>query len=209
MEPDLHTPRTSTLATTRGPAAQGWRRVHRLAVGVLLAGLAATLAARADARDPRDHLFTRTFGDLPEELATARDQGMAGLLLFYEQPGCAYCVRMLEGVLADPALQDWLTKRFLVIAVNIRSDVTLTDLDGITLPSHAFAEHRRVFATPVLSFIGLDGAEVYRRNGEVKAREELMLMGTYVTEQAYVDTTFETFAARRRGGDAPSDGVRR
>jgi len=166
-------------------------------------GLAATLAARADSRDPREHLFSRTFGDLPEELAAAREQARSGLLLFYEQPGCPYCRRMLEGVLADPVVQEWFTKRFVVIAVNIRSDVELTDLDGITLPSHVFAQHRRVFATPVLSFIGPDGAEVYRRNGEVKTREELMLIGEYVAEQAYVDTPFEAFAARRRGREGP------
>jgi thioredoxin-related protein len=199
----LHTPHTSTLATAGPPAVQGWRPIHRLAAGVLLAGLLTTLAARAEPRDPREHFFTRTFGDLPEELATVREEGKAGILLFYEQPGCPYCARMLEGALADPALQDWFTKRFLVIAVNIRSDVELTDLDGITLPSHAFAEHRRVFATPVLSFIGPDGTEVYRRNGEVRTPEELLLIGEYVAAQAYVDTTFETFAARRRGGDDP------
>jgi len=73
------------------------------------------------------------------------------------------------------------------------------------LPSHAFAEHRRVFATPVLSFIGPDGAEVYRRNGEVRTVEELMLIGEYVADQAYVDTPFEAFAARRRGTDGPEE----
>ena len=57
----------------------------------------------------------------------------------------------------------------------------------------------------MFGLIGPDGAEVYRRNGEVRTVEELMLIGEYVADQAYVDTPFEAFAARRRGTDGPEE----
>lgn len=166
---------------------------------LLIAVLLMALPARGEGRDPREFFFARSFGDLPEELETVRQAGKSGLLLFFEQPGCPYCRRMLEGVFSDPATQDWFAERFLAIAVNIRSDVELTDVDGATLPSHAFAQHRRVYGTPVLSFIAPDGAEVYRHSREVRTREELLMLGAYVAEKAYFDTSFESFAANRQG----------
>jgi thioredoxin-related protein len=191
-------------ATGREDGAAGDRWWGIATAGVLLAALLVPAPhTRADDRDPREHFFVRSFGDLPEELEVAREEGKAGLLLFFEQPGCPYCERMLRGVLSDSLAQDWFAGHFRAIAVNIRSDVELTDLDGIKLPSRVFAEHRRVFATPVMSFIALDGTEVFRRSREVRSREELLLLGGYVASQAYADTSFETYAASR-GGPGPA-----
>ncbi len=190
-----------------GASGERWWRVAA-ASALLAASLSSAPDARADGRDPREHFFVRSFGDLPEELEVARKEGMAGLLLFFEQPGCPYCERMLRGVLSDPPAQDWFAARFRAIAVNIRSDVELTDIDGITLPSRAFAEHRRVFATPVLSFIALDGSEVFRHSREVRTREELLLIGEYVATQSYADTAFEDYAARHRGAAAAREDAR-
>jgi thioredoxin-related protein len=151
-------------------------------------------AQAAETRDPREFFFAQTFGDLPEELEEARKAGKLGLLLFFEQDGCPYCERMLKTILNQPAVQEWYRERFVSIAVDINGDVELTDVDGITLPSKVFAQHRRVKTTPTLSFIDLSGAEVYRRATMVSGVGEIILMGQYIAEGRYTDTPWRDYA---------------
>jgi thioredoxin-related protein len=170
-----------------------------LLIGFLLLCVAATTIPQsvtaAETRDPREFFFAQSFGDLPEELAEAREAGKLGLLLFFEQEGCPYCERMLKTILNQPAVQDWYRERFVSIAVDINGDVELRDVDGIALPSKVFAEHRRVKTTPTLSFIDLSGAEVYRRVTMVSGPEEFMMMGQYIAEGRYTDTAWKDYAA--------------
>jgi thioredoxin-related protein len=149
---------------------------------------------KAGPRDPREFFFAQSFGDLPEELAEAREAGKLGLLLFFEQEGCPYCERMLKTILNQPEVQDWYRERFVSIAVDINGDVELTDVDGITLPSKVFAAHRRVTTTPTISFIDLSGAEVHRRVTMVSGVGEFMMMGQYIAEGRYTDTSWKDYA---------------
>ncbi len=162
------------------------------------------LAAEEDKRDPRAFFFTQSFGDLPEELQTAREQGKLGLLLFFEAEGCSYCEYMLQHIFNQKQVQDWYQKRFLGIAVDIHGDVEITDFDQITLPSKVFSEHRKVFLTPTVSFIDLNGDEIYRRVGMVKTPQEFLLMGEYIAGQHYFDTEYGAFI-RQRGLAQPPE----
>ena len=186
------------------PGAEAPGDVFKLALRVVL--LAAALlaagpsAADAEKRDPREHFFIQTFGDLPEEMELAREEGRLGMLLFFESENCSYCRRMLDEVLSDRRVQDWYRERFVNIAVDIHGDVELKDFDGITLPSKVFAEHRRIFLTPVVSFLDLDGREIYRHLGMVTTPEEFMLLGEYIEGRHYFDTEYEAFAETRGKG---------
>jgi thioredoxin-related protein len=155
------------------------------------------LAVEEELRDPREYFFTQSFGDMPEELQTAKAEGKHGILLFFEAEGCPYCRAMLKRVLSQKMVQDWYRERFLSIAIDIHGDVEIKDFDGITLPSKVFAEHRRVFMTPLVSFIDLNGDEIYRNVGMVKTPEEFLMIGKYITGKHYFDTEFEVFASRQ------------
>lgn len=170
----------------------------RLLVAVAVfasAAVAAPSEAASETRDPREFFFSQTFGDLPDELAEARQVGKKGLLLFFEQEGCPYCERMMKTILNQPSVQDWYRERFVSIAVDINGDVELRDVDGVTLPSKVFAEHRLVKTTPTLLFLDLSGAEVYRRVTMASGPDEFMLMGQYVADRRYVDTAWRDYAA--------------
>lgn len=158
---------------------------------------AAVLAGEAETRDAREFFFTQTFGDLPEEMQAAREQGKLGMLLFFEADACPYCQHMLRKVFSEPRVQDWYRERFVNIAVDIHGDVELTDFDGITLPSKIFSDHRRIFMTPVVSFLDLDGNEIYRHLGMLKTADEFLLLGEYIESKRYYDTEFRVFAKRR------------
>jgi thioredoxin-related protein len=151
----------------------------------------------AEDRDPRAHFFTQTFGDLREELELARDENKLGLLLFFEAEACPYCQHMLTRVFSRPEVQDWYGQRFISVSVDIHGDVELTDFDGITLPSKVFSDHRRIFLTPVVSFIDLDGAEIYRHLGMIETPEEFLLLGEYIEGGHYLDTEYPVFARSR------------
>ena len=155
------------------------------------------LATEVDKRDPREFFFTQSFGDMPEELQAARAEHKEGILLFFEADGCTYCTAMLKDVLSQKKIQDWYRERFLSIAIDIHGDVEIKDFDQITLPEKVFTLHRRVFLTPTLSFIDLEGAEIYRHTGMVKTAEELITMGEYIVGKHYFDTEFKVFAAMR------------
>jgi len=152
-----------------------------------------SFADEAETRDPRQYFFTQSFGDLPEEMQIARDAGKIGMLLFFETEDCPYCHLMLKNVLSRPRVQDWYQERFVSIAIDIRGDLELKDFDGITLPSKVFAEHRRIFVTPIISILNLDGIEIYRHIGMIKTPEEFLLLGRYIEEHHYFDTEYEVF----------------
>lgn len=155
------------------------------------------LAGEAEIRDPREFFFTQSFGDLPEELQTAKAEGKQGMLLFFEADGCPYCRAMLKRVLSQKQVQDWYRERFLSIAIDIHGDIEIKDFDGITLPSKVFSEHRRVFMTPLVSFIDLNGDEIYRHLGMVKTPEEFLVMGKYIAGKHYFDTEFDVYARQQ------------
>lgn len=162
-----------------------------VAVAILM--VEGSFATDLDARDPREFFFIQTFGDLPEEMNIARDDGKLGMLLFFEAEDCGYCRRMLRQVFNQRPVQDWYTERFVNIAIDVFGDVEIKDFDGITLPSKVFADQRRVFATPVISFIDLNGVEIYRHFGMIKTPEEFLLLGEYVEDKHYLDAKFDVF----------------
>jgi thioredoxin-related protein len=174
-------------------------------IGVIKAALAGFLlalplfsgAAGSDTRDARAYFFTQTFGDLREELQAARDEDKLGMLLFFESEHCSYCRHMLRKVLSQKSVQDWYGERFVSISVDIHGDVELTDFDGISLPSKVFADHRKVFLTPVVSFVDLDGNEIYRHLGMVSTPEDFLLLGEYIEGKHHHLMEFRTFRERR------------
>ena len=165
-------------------------------LAVLLPALSMAGAA-GETRDPDEFFFTQTFGDLREENATAREADRQGMLLFFEADSCPYCRQMRRNVFANPGVQEWFGRRFVSIAVDIHGDVELTDFDGITLPSKVFADHRKVFLTPVVSFIDLDGNEIYRHVGMIKTPDEMLLLGKYIEGKHYYDTEYRVFARQQ------------
>jgi thioredoxin-related protein len=187
----MHFPAVSKAAPSRG---RTYRPAPLLAALAFLMPALAIAGAAGETRDPDEYFFTQTFGDLREEAATAREAGKQGMLLFFQADACPYCQHMRRKVFSDPEVQEWFAPRFVSIAVDIHGDVELTDFDGITLPSKVFADHRKVFLTPVVSFINLDGGEIYRHIGMVKTPREFMLLGKYIESGRYYDTEFRVYA---------------
>ena len=169
-------------------------------LSALLLAVTQVIVAAPAPRDPGTHFFDSTFGDFSEELQTARDDGKSGILLMFEMDECPFCHRMKTTVLNQPEVQDYFKEHFLIFPVDVEGDVEVTDFQGNVAAQKEFAlKQFRVRATPVFAFFDLDGNIVARYTGATRDSDEFLLLGRYVVEGAYKDTTFTKY---KRGASA-------
>ncbi len=157
------------------------------------------LTLLAAGRDPATHFFNESFGDLQEELETAREEGKKGIMLFFEMDDCPFCHRMKRQVLNRPEVQDYFRKHFRLLTIDVEGDVELVDFDGNETTEKDFAtKQHRVRATPVIAFFDLEGRRVARFIGATRDAEEFMLLGRYVAEGHYKNGSFTRFKRAQR-----------
>jgi thioredoxin-related protein len=85
----------------------------------------------------------------------------------------------------------------------VEGDVEVTTFAGETMPQKDYAlKGLRVRATPVFAFFDLDGNLVARYTGATRDAEEFLLLGRYVVEGAYRDTTFTKYKREQAAADA-------
>lgn len=166
-----------------------------LFVFVMLLGLAAAESpANVIKRNPEEYFFQESFGDFPEELETAKQDGKHGVMLFFEEEDCPFCEWMRQKVINQPRVQDWYRKHFRLFSIDIRGDNELRDFDGEAKSSKALASrYNRRELTPVMAFFGLDGELTYRKFGVVRTAEEFLWLGEFVVNGHYKRTKFTRF----------------
>jgi thioredoxin-related protein len=158
-----------------------------------------SLAAAEEPRDPYEYFFDQTFGDFPEELARAREEGKQGILLFFEMDECPFCHRMKQTVLNQPRVQEQYRERFLSFSVDVGGDLAVTDFNGDTMSQKDFAfKVNRVRATPVFQFYDLDGQPVARFTGATSGVDEFLWLGEYVAGGHYQEMPFTRYKRERR-----------
>jgi len=167
-------------------------------MGWLALALTLTLAvplqpALAEARDPMSHFFMSKMGDFKEELAIAKQEGKAGVLIMFEMEECPFCARMKGTVLNQSEVQDWFRKHFLIYTVDVKGGTDMTDFQGNATTEKAFALANRARATPTFLFFDLEGRLVTRFTGATQTPEEFLLLGRYVVEGAYKTQPFNIY----------------
>ncbi len=165
----------------------------RIFLFLLLLGFASTSTA---ADTP---FFDTTFGDFTEELELAEEEGKKGILIFFEMDECPFCHRMKTTVLNQPDVVEYFKKHFRIFQVDIEGDIEMTDFDGnvTTQKDFAFKQHR-VRATPVIAFFDLSGQRMTRYTGATSSKEEFLLLGEYVVDEHYKQTSFTRFKREKR-----------
>ena len=146
--------------------------------------------AWAEIRDPGNFFFQPKFGDLQADLQEAKKQGKKGVFLFFEMDACPFCERMKTTILNQSEVQDAFRADFLLYPIYVNGDTEMTDFQGKPTTEKDFAFALRVRATPTLLFFDLDGKLVTRHTGPTKDKAELLLLGKYVAEGAYVTQPF-------------------
>lgn len=148
--------------------------------------LAPVRAESSNVRDPYKHFFNETWGDLPEELSKAKEEGKKAILIFFEMDECPFCHYMKMNVLNKPKVQEYYRKHFLNISIDIEGDVEMVNMKGKTVKLKDFAfKENRVRATPVIAFFDLNGKRIYRHTGKTSGIDEFMWLGEYVAKGIY------------------------
>ena len=156
-------------------------------------------AVAAAGKDPYKYFFNETWGDFKEELATAREQGKKGILIFFEMDECPFCHYMKMNVLNQPEVQAFYRKNFLIFTVDIEGDVEITNMQGKTMKQKDFAfRENRVRATPVFAFFDLEGKRIFRHTGKTSGVEEFIWMGEYVADGIYKETSFTRYKRNKK-----------
>lgn len=156
-------------------------------------------AGIAAVKPPGDFFFQETFGDFQDELATAKEEGKHGILVFFEMDDCPFCHRMKSSILNQTDVQDYYRENFRIFSLDIEGDVTMTDFkgDSVSQKDFAFKQHR-VRATPVIAFFDLEGKKIMNYTGATGSKEEFMLLGKFVAEGHYKKTRFTRFKREQR-----------
>lgn len=151
------------------------------------------LVVAAESLDPGKHFFHPKLGDFKEELAVAREEGKKGIMLFFEMDDCPFCARMKATILNQPDVQQFYRQHFLLYPIDTQGDTPMTDFTGKETIEKTFALENRVRATPTLIFFDLDGKPVTRHTGPTKDKQEFLLLGRYVIEEAYKQGPFARY----------------
>ena len=136
-------------------------------------------------RDPYQHFFEQSLGDLKEELEIAKSEGKKGIFLFFEMDECPFCHRMKKTVLNQAEIQDFFKQNFHSIAIDIEGDIEVIDFEGKATTQKNFASDNRVRATPVMAFYDLEGNQVVRFTGAASGKEEFMWLAEYYLDGIY------------------------
>jgi len=169
------------------------RPTRRLVVLAALFFPALAAAQGAATRDPMQHFFTPTLGDLQAELGDAKRAGKQAAFVMYVRDDCPYCERMKKNILSRPDVQDWYRQRFAVLAVDIKGAVPISDFGGRATTEKAFALAHGAEYTPVIMFYDLNGKPLTRVDGEIRTTEEFMLLGEFVASGAYARMKFADY----------------
>jgi thioredoxin-related protein len=151
-------------------------------------------------RDPMQHFFSPSLGDLRAELVDAKRAGKRGAFVMYVRDDCPYCERMKRNILSLTGVQAYYRKHFAVLAVDIKGAVPITDFAGKQTTEKAFAAAQGVKFTPVIIFYGLDGKPLTRFDGEIPSVEDFMLLGDFVVSGAYKSMTFAGYRQSTSSG---------
>jgi thioredoxin-related protein len=145
--------------------------------------------------------FLTSFLELKEDLAEARAEGKA-FLIIWEQRGCIYCRELHTQHLADPLLNQYMRENFVVLQLNLHGDREVTDFRGARLTEREFARRLGVRFTPTLLFYPTspgpreaeNGGEMLRFPGLIRPGE-LFAALHFVRDAAHHNQTFQQFLA--------------
>lgn len=161
--------------------------------------LVSTAQAVDGTRDPDEHFFHQSFGDLREELQTAKKEGKKGIFIMFDNAECPWCAKMKATVLNQVVVQDYYRKHFIVIRVDTEGSEMITDFSGKELQHKDFSlKLNRIRATPVFLFFDVNGKQLVKYTGATRNINEFMWLGEFVVGDHYKTKRFAVYKRERR-----------
>jgi thioredoxin-related protein len=142
--------------------------------------------------------FAQSLLDLRGDIAEAAREGKR-VMLYFEQPGCPYCKRLVEVNFKQPAIAARMQRHFVSLDINIWGDRELTSPEGRTMTEKQFAAALKIQYTPTLVFFDEKGRVALRINGYYPP--ERFLAALDAARQA--GEPFSTSNLKRKPGGKP------
>lgn len=165
---------------------------------LLLSNVVAIAGSYAATRDPQEYFFQQSFGDLREELQTAKQDGKKALLIMFDNADCPWCLKMKTTILNQVEVQDYFRKHFQIIEIDTEGSKPVINFDGKQYLEKDFTLIlNRVRATPVFIFFDLNGKQIVRHTGTVRDQAEFMWLGEFVVGEHYKTKRFAVYKRER------------
>ena len=139
--------------------------------------------------------FKTSFMNFPDDVKEASAAGKH-VLVFLRLEECPYCARMLEENFRQGPAKEFIQKNFDVVAVNIRGGGETVWVDGNEYTETALAGQLKVFATPTVVLLGMDGKPVLQLTG-YRDPPALRRALDYVQSQSYRKMTFAEYLGKQ------------
>ena len=139
--------------------------------------------------------FKLSFLDISDSLEDAKNDGKQGIIIYFGRKDCAYCKAQLEINWGTRDIIDYTQKYFDVIAVDVRGQREVTDLDGTSFTEKQYAISQKTNFTPTLLFLNLKGEQVLKLPG-FRPPYQFRAALEYVADQHYKKEPFGHYLAR-------------
>lgn len=147
--------------------------------------------------------FKLSFLELRDDVADAAKHGKRGLIIFFSRKDCPYCKALLDHDWGNPDIVAYTRKYFDVVAIDVKGDRQVTDVDGSVYTEQQFAAFENANFTPTLVFYDTHDKQVFRLAGYHQPYTFQAAL-EYVVSQDYRNEDFRHYLAR--GEKAPAYG---
>lgn len=139
--------------------------------------------------------FKLSFLELDADIKEAKEQNKKGLIIYFGQKFCPYCKAHLEKNWGQDDIVKYTRKNFDVIAINIKGQRPVLNLDNKTYTEKAFSALKKTNFTPSALFYNTKGEEVLRLRG-YRPPYQFRAALEYVADKHYTKETFRNYMAR-------------
>lgn len=139
--------------------------------------------------------FKLSFLELFDDLQEAIREGKRGIILYFGQNDCAYCQAHLKNNWGRDDIRTYTQKYFDVIAIDVRGDRPVTDLDGLVYSEKKFAVKYKTNFTPSFLFIDDNGKTALRLSG-YHPPYQFQAALEFVADKHYLREDFRRYLAR-------------
>lgn len=96
--------------------------------------------------------YHQSFLELADDIEEAQEAGKT-LMVKFDQKACIYCEKIALEILAEPAINQFVREKFLVVQLDLFGNRDVTDLDGTMLAENEMAKRWGVMFTPTIYFL--------------------------------------------------------
>ena len=139
--------------------------------------------------------FKLSFLELETDIEEVKEQNKKGLIIYFGQKFCAYCKAHLERNWGQKDIVNYTQKNFDVIAINIKGQRPVVDLDGKSYTEKSFAALKQTNFTPSVLFYNAQGKEVLRLRG-YRPPYQFRAALEYVSDEHYKQESFANYLGR-------------